>query len=109
MPNCFSLTRKTALEDGPVDLSKIDEEMCAFFNQPCNPVKWHCDWFNTIGLDLAMGKDFAQQALQTARLLTTAGKNEDADAVKWYVKQLCVIAWLDENFVEDAWAEVGRK
>ena len=41
--------------------------------------------------------------------LTTSAKNGDADAVKWLTKQLYIIAWLDENFVADAWAEVGRK
>jgi hypothetical protein len=61
MPACFQLYRKADGENAePVAFQTIDEEMCAHFNVPCDPVKYLHGWYDNIGFSLAIGKNWDQ-------------------------------------------------
>ena len=97
MPNCFQLTRKG--EDKPMLLQAIDDEMCAAFGEPTDPNKWLWNWYDTIGLGLALGHDWQK--------LREIYEPEDAD--DWFYHRLMrVIDWLEQNFTAYAWTERGR-
>ena len=103
MPNCFQLIRKSAPQEGPVVLQKVDEEMCAFFRVPCDPVKWYHYWYDTIGFSLAMGSSFEYQ-----RQSVKDNPNPDDESVDWDKRTIEIIDWLDENFTTDAFAQIGK-
>lgn len=87
MPNCFTLTRLNKPEEGPVSLTKIDEEMCKHFNVECDPVKYYCEWYNTIGLMLAIGRTF----------------EEIFEIFEGSERTIEIAKWLQANFTTDAW------
>lgn len=89
MPNCFTLTRKSDLESGPVAFAKIDDEMCGAFGITPDPKKYYCQWYDIVGFGLAVGKSFS-----------------DLREI-WHdqPKYLQIVDWLDENFTSDAWCE----
>lgn len=92
MPVCFQLIRKSDPKAGPVALQKIDEEICAHLGVPVDPVQWVNNWYNTIGLGLALGHSF------------TRIKEIYANP------QLSVVCdFLEANFTTDAWREIGWK
>jgi hypothetical protein len=92
MPNCFTLTRKTELEAGPVQLTLIDEELCAYLGQEVDPDNWVYGWYNSIGLMLAIGKSFEE-----CREIFAESNH-----------LLPIVAYLEANFVTDAWYQHGR-
>jgi len=93
MPNCFSLTRKSNPEAGPVKLTLIDEELCSHLGVEVHPEYWVHGWYNSIGLMLAMGKSWDE-----CREIF-----KDSDVL------LPIIDYLEANFITDAWAEIGRR
>ena len=97
MPNCFSLTKKGEKEI--TKLTKVDEEIADLLGLPCDPEKWTVGWYDTIGLGLAMGKNWN-------------------DLRKWWPKEdpkyanspaHAVIDYLEANYNVDAWYECGRR
>lgn len=99
MPNCFSLTRKSDPDAGPVAFVTIDEELCKYLGVECHPTNWYMGWYDHIGLALACGRSFAQIMDTVAK---TAVDNDGLDdpSYKQYVK---LIVWLDRNFTADVW------
>ena len=102
MPNCFSLTRKSDLEAGPVVLQVIDEEMCKHFGVPCDPKIYHAYWYQTIGFSLACGKTFEDirddVRSQIANATDILHNLQD-------LHQIAICDWLEANFTTNAWAE----
>jgi hypothetical protein len=90
MPNCFTLTRKSDLDAGPVPLAKIDEEMCVFFAVAVDPMKYYLHWFDLIGFRLAIGHTFEEIISDSSERLKPVAR------------------WLQENFTPNVWAERGR-
>lgn len=99
MPNCFTLTRKVALDKGPVPLQQIDIEMCEHFGVPVHDKYWCFDWYNSIGFNIAMGRSMKQQLEMKGG---SANWQYDED-------QLAALQWLDDNFTSDAWVEIGKR
>ena len=89
--NCFTLTRRSNLDAGPVALQLIDDELRVALGAAPSASEWYCGWYDTIGFALAMGRNFewCREHLDSPRLLP-------------------VIDWLDANFTANAWAERGR-
>ena len=58
MPSCFQLTLRG--ESEPMNLIKVDEMICSHFNAPVDADKWYENWYNEIGLGLAMGRTWEQ-------------------------------------------------
>ncbi len=109
MPNCFQLTRKGERE--PTALQAINAELCAAFNEPCNPVDWFHGWYNYIGFCLAMGKTFEWLKAECHKFSlekSTDGSPEaNGQHAAYWLKMLAIAEWLDEHFTADAWAEIG--
>lgn len=78
----YTLTRKG--EETPTNLVQIDEEMCAHFGVTPDVEKWYRNWENTIGLGIALGKNWDQlrEIFQ-----------EDTD----------IINWMEEHFISNSW------
>ena len=104
MPNCFCLTRKSDLSAGPVALNKIDEEMCARFNEPVHEVNYHAMWYDIIGFQLACGKSFCDVISGFIKAICEKSKHAD-----YYLHLIDVALWLEENFTSDSWVEVGKR
>ncbi len=104
MPNCFSLTRKTDKDAGPVSLQQVDDEMRRHFKEPSDPGHWLWSWDNTIGLALSLGRSFDHIIRECHTNL--AAYPED---MKYYIRKLEMAEYLNQHFVSDAWAEIGRR
>jgi hypothetical protein len=46
----------------PVPLTQVDAKICAVLKVPCHPQNWHLNWFNHLGLGLAMGSNYRELA-----------------------------------------------
>lgn len=104
MPNCFTLSRKSNLDAGPVPLNTIDAEMCQFFNEPVDPKEFCRNWYGIIGFDLAKGKSFEQ-------IRTDYQGSHDVDYLgnrDLWTKLIEIVDWLDANFTTDSWYEIKR-
>jgi hypothetical protein len=103
MPNCFSLTRKTDKDAGPVSLQQVDDEMRRHFKEPSDPGNWLWSWDNTIGLGLSLGRSF-DHIIQECHT-NLAQYPED---VGYYKRKLSIAEYLNDHFVSAAWAEIGK-
>lgn len=101
MPNCFTLTRKSNPEAGPVKLTEIDEEMCRHFGQPCHEKEWLWYWYDIIGLYLACGKDW--QWIREKGIVVDNPYDYIGHGL------LLIVDYLEANYTTDAWAEVGGR
>ena len=54
MPACFKLISRF---DGHAEtMQNVDRRICEHLGQPVHPTRWCVNWYNTVGLLLAMGK-----------------------------------------------------
>lgn len=99
MPACFQLFRKG--ESEAVPLNTIDEEICAYMELPVHDTLYCHDWFNTIGLKLAMGRsfDYIIGWYEGASMKT---KGEDSE---YYDTLLKIAEFLNERFSANSWHE----
>ena len=104
MPNCFSLSRKSKREEGPVKLSLIDDEICHHFNVVPDAIEYYAYWYDIIGFKLAMGKTFDEIKKDLAERIVEKPEWNDE-----YTRLIEITNWLDENFVANAWAEIGKR
>ncbi len=98
MPVCFQLYPKATPGSGPAILNKIDEEMCAHFEAPVDPVKYLNGWFDCIGFRLACGKSFDEIKVELQGYVDEEKAANRPDAVKFYEDMLLIHAWLDEHY-----------
>ena len=85
MPNCFTLTLKG--ETTPAMFSDIDDKLREAFHQPPDPERYLWFWYDTIGLALAMGKDWdwIREKFEDENLRAVANWIEGRyDADCWY-------------------------
>ena len=82
MPACFTLTKKG--EDKPSRPIDIDEAMCAHLGAEVHPTEYHRSWYDTIGLALAVGKDWNWMR-----------ENRISDSR--------IIDWLEEHYIPNSW------
>lgn len=86
MPNCFQLTSK---ETGkPKNFVELDHDLCEHFGIEPNPERWLMNWYNFVGLALAMGKTFEE---------IRGFVDEDETPL------LDIIDYIDERYTADAW------
>ena len=98
MPACFTLTRKG--ESKPASLQAIDDEMRIEFGEEPDPERWLWGWYDTIGLGLALGRDWTQLREQFAE-----DPDESERTNMFRRRMLAVIDWLETHYVFNAWAE----
>ena len=91
MPNCFTLTRKG--ENEPASLEAIEEAVCNYLGVEMHPKKYVKGWFDSIGLALAYGKDWAW-------IKNTF--NDDVALMK-------IALYLEANYTADAWSLIRGK
>ena len=99
----FSLTRKSDLNAGPVDLQEIDDEVCVHFGVVSDPNDYYLNWIETIGLMLALGKTLEQVVNDCHELMA-----EYPDSRSYYKRKAEIAEYLDQQFVPDGWAEIAR-
>lgn len=92
MPNCFTLTRKSEPEKGPVPFNLIDGEMCEHFKVPVHPKLYYEYWYDIYGFAVACGSTIRE----------VIERHEE------YPRIQAIGEWLDENFTTNAWAEIGK-
>lgn len=90
MASCFALTRIG--ETKPTALAEVDAHLCRELNQPCADDDWLYNWYNWIGLGLAVGKTF----------------DELREQWKKYPELVKVLDVLKANYTVDSWREYGR-
>lgn len=84
MPNCFTLTKKDIPNAKPAQFQHIDDAMREHFGAPANAEEWYMDWYNSVGLGLAMGNSF--------------------EKLREIIPDLTpVIDYLDANYTADSW------
>lgn len=86
MPNCFQLARKSAPQT-PVALNVIDDELCAHFGVQPDPERYYQNWYNNIGLALAMGLTWDQMK----------------EVVSSDPHGVAIVEWFEANFISTAW------
>jgi hypothetical protein len=91
MPSCFQLIKKGSKE--PSIIHDVDEELYNHFGMEINPEEWYRDWYNSIGVGLALGHSFSK--LRTIY-------SEFPELIK-------VVDYLEENYLVDAWYEYKPK
>lgn len=87
MPNCFMLIRKG--EPALTPLADVDNELRNAFGEPPNEDRWLYEWYDTIGLALALGKNWEQ-------IRTIFSDCEDL---------LKTVDYLEGRFNAHSWAE----
>ena len=86
MPAYFTLTKKGETE--PSRFVDIDDAMCAHFGVTPDTERYHRAWYDTEGLGLAMGHDWA-------RLREINPERTD------------IINWLEANYTANSWYSRG--
>ncbi len=87
MPNCFQLIDKETNE--PAVFAHIDDRLCEHLGVEPDKKKFLYNWYDTIGLGLAMGKTWDEMRTWWAN-----------DSPKQNV-----INFLEQNYTPDAWRE----
>ena len=87
MPVCFQLTKKG--ETKPSAINDIDKDLWDTFadGEPEGNDKYFANWYNTVGMMLAMGKTWEE--------IKEVYKDND----------ISVIEYLEENYSPYAWRE----
>ena len=84
MPSCFALTHKHS--GIKANLHDVDKELCEYFGVEVSEDKWLGDWYNCIGLGLAIGHDW--------------------DKLRgFFPKHKPIIDFLETNYDVDSWKE----
>ena len=105
MPNCFQLISKADHEAGATSFNQIDEALCAHFGVPADPRKWLCEWYNDIGLRLAMGSSFDEIIEKFTREEEGDGRPFYGDLVGRKVSALQIAQYLNDHYTANAWSE----
>ena len=106
MPVCFQLCHKDR-PTTPVSFIEIDEAMCKALGQQADPVRYLWEWYDSIGLRLALGRSFNEIIVDyTQRRESEEG--QVPGAAEYLDHMIQVAEWLSLNYVSDSWREVGR-
>lgn len=89
MPSCFSLTRRG--DKSPAILQEIDRDICQNLGFTYSEDQWAFNWYNFIGLALAIGHSFEY-------IIDLCWKHEDWESLR-------IAAYLNDNYSSDAWKE----
>jgi hypothetical protein len=105
MPVCFQLYPRGSSE--PRRLQEVDDELRVHFNEPPDPDHWLGLWYDSIGLRLALGKNFAQIREEFQSYLPpdpTAVERIPEHAL--YEGLLRILNYLDDHYTVNAWRSV---
>lgn len=87
MPVCFCLIPKGTSR--VEKLPEVDDKMREAFHAPTDDTDWYLDWYDTIGLMLALGKNWEQirKVLEGSEEL------------------IAIANWLEGRYEVDCWRE----
>lgn len=102
MPNCFSLTFKGDTE--PSTLEFVDRFICQRLELPYHPRIYTCGWYDDIGFKLACGVSLTTQIDILRNSSEEPTIYQIHERIMWRVAAL-----LNEHFIANAWAEIGRR
>lgn len=103
MPVCFRLIRKGETEATP--LSKIDNELCAALGVEPHPITYYAQWFDFIGIRLAIGQSFDEIIARLEKGIKDADEAGDEGSMLHFRKLYNAARWLSENFTPECWRE----
>jgi hypothetical protein len=86
MPNYFKFTKKGELK--PTLFADIDNELREHFGAPADPVKYYYQWYDVIGLGIAMGQSWDD--LRTKICYDCP-------------ELLAIINYLEDHYTAEAW------
>jgi uncharacterized protein YcfL len=91
MPNCFQLTKIG--EQEPTVLQIVDDELWLEFTGkvPVPNVRWYRYWYDTIGLELAMGRSFKQI------LISLKAQSKLAPIIEYLEKHYIIRCWYEHK------------
>lgn len=84
MPSCFSLTKRG--HNRPSNLQDVDRDICEHLGVKVDPMNWYSNWYNTIGLSLAIGHSFEK-------------------IKEFFPERAQVIDFLEQNYDVNSWKE----
>lgn len=99
MPVCFQLFKKGSSEAEV--LTKVDEAICEHLGVPCDPVQWRFGWYDLLGFKMAMGASLGSEELREF-----ARDCDEGQETPWMTK---ILAFLEENYTNTSWREVGKR
>lgn len=84
MPSCFALYDKATGEQQA--LQDVDKKICEYLDVPVDEENWVQNWYNTVGLSLAVGHSFEKIR-------------------EFFPEKEAVISFLQENYDVNSWKE----
>lgn len=112
MPNCFSLTSRTTHQ--PTTFNQIDAELCAHFDQPCDPKRYLADWYTVLGTLIAV-KGLRLPSLALRLVVVEWYKDGyngliDVPTRRAYMGDMIrILKWIETRYTSDAWVEIGKR
>jgi len=103
MPSCFQLIDRNTGQ--PEFFQVIDQQLCQHLELPFSDTVYVADWYDFIGLSLALGLSFAEI---TDMILADIAKYKTRDwtsAVDRHYTLLRINHFLIEHYTSDAWRE----
>jgi hypothetical protein len=104
MPNCFDLTRKGF--NSPATLESVDRALCQYFELEYSERRYVYGWFDDIGFALACGKTFAEIIDRNQGYLEKEPNGPYSEHERMMVR---FAAYLNEHYIANSWAEIGRR
>lgn len=89
MPACFQLYRKEDPTAGAVRFVEVDDKMCAHFGAPVHESNYYENWYNEVGMGLAMGHTW----------------DKLREIYHAYPRTLAIIDYLEDNYTTNCWYE----
>lgn len=113
MPSCIRLEAKDGhLIAAPGEHAKgfhaLDEELACHFGDTPDPKLWYYEWYNVIGLKLALGQTLeeAVTSLQkTLKDMRYRPKPATLNALAFQQRLVQIAEYLNANYTTDAWKE----
>jgi hypothetical protein len=107
MPANFNLYLLSDPEKIPVKLTIVDEMICRHFGKEIDPLKYYFDWFDTIGLRLAIGKDFDMQVSDRQKEIEEDFKDKP-DWIECNKHEIEIIKYMRSVFGFNSWTSRSK-
>jgi hypothetical protein len=109
MPNNFTLIRTTDTNAGPVALRQIDNELREHFGIAPDPENYYHKWVHTIGMSLTCGYSLDTIVKDCKEAIEEHSRLANPDGLSYWDTKLKIAQYLNQHFVSNAWAEIGRR
>lgn len=83
----------------PASFQQVDNAICQNLDLPWDADRYACEWYDSIGLRIALGKSFQEIADEFKSALT----DRPEQFREWYYNMLRINHYLLENYTTEAW------